>query len=137
MRFRNISLLAFFVTHAAADASNVGPSIPGIAQASGKVPVAAGNGDVAAPDSTPALLDRGITLDDIFPSKDTGSSDMKCCPTGTHFNGKECVFSGTLICPGGTRFVFSRSYFYDRLFQRRSRPKSPLLSLLPKQNSAL
>ena len=44
---------------------------------------------------------RQYTLDDIVPTTDQVSGHIKCCPTGTEFDGQACVL-GVPICPPGS-----------------------------------
>ena len=43
---------------------------------------------------------RGITLDDIYIAHDA-SGNQKCCPLGTIFSGRDCIFPESRICPSG------------------------------------
>jgi hypothetical protein len=47
-----------------------------------------------------------ILLDDIFPSSDK-AGNIKCCPIGTSFDGRDCVFVESSVCPQGIKPVGS------------------------------
>jgi hypothetical protein len=47
-----------------------------------------------------------ITIDDILPSKDK-EGNVKCCVTGSYYDGKNCIFVTSEICPPNTTLVDS------------------------------
>ncbi|KAJ5861633.1 uncharacterized protein N7529_008943 [Penicillium soppii] len=54
---------------------------------------------------------RKYTLDDIVPTTDQTSGHVKCCPSGTEFDGQGCTL-GAPICPDGSSRVGDKCIFH-------------------------